>query len=78
MTTITQTWGYTCLFCNKVASVIAGSFLSFHNAMLMSRQIDTNIKLAKLMKHEYPGLTEDQILNELNYKTIQRSYNNDH
>ncbi len=75
MTTLSQTWGYTCRACDFVASSIGGFFLSFHRAMMVSRQIETNMKLCKMLKHEYPGMTEDQILNELNYKTIQRSYN---
>ena len=75
MTTLSQTWGYTCRVCDFVASAICASFVSLHTAMMVSRQIETNMKLAKLLKHEYPDLTEEQILNELNYKTIQRSYN---
>mgnify|MGYP003115006183 FL=1 len=75
MTTLSQTWGYTCRVCDVVTSAIVGFFISFHKSMLISRQIETNMKLCKLLKHEYPGLTEDEILNELNYKTIQRSYN---
>ena len=75
MTTISQTWGYTCSFCSKFTDMIVRSFAGFHKAMLVSRQIETNMKLARFMKHEYPGMTEEQILSELNYKTIQRSYN---
>ena len=75
MTTLTQTWGYTCRVCDFVTSAIGGFFVSLHRAMIVSRQIETNMKLSKMLKHDYPGLTEDEILNELNYKTIQRSYN---
>lgn len=75
MTTLSQTWGYTCRVCDFVTSAIGGFFASLHKAMMVSRQIETNMKLCKMLKHEYPGLTENQILNELNYKTIQRSYN---
>ena len=75
MTTLSQTWGYTCRVCDFVTSAIGGFFVSLHRAMMVSRQIETNMKLSKMLKHDYPGLTEDEILNELNYKTIQRSYN---
>ena len=74
MYTITQTWGYTCRICDKVASAIIGFFNSFQKSIIVSRQIETNIKLARLMRHEYPGLTEAQILNELNVKTVRRMY----
>jgi len=74
MTTLTQTWGYTCSFCSKVTSAINNFFTSIHKAILVSRQIEVNMKLARMLKHEYPGMTEQQILSELNYKTIQRSY----
>ncbi len=75
MTTLSLTWGYTCRVCDFLTSAVGGFFVSFHRAMMISRQIETNMKLCKMLKHEYPGLTEDEILNELNYKTIQRSYN---
>ena len=74
MTTIAQTWGYTCRICDKVASFIGGFFISFHNAIMLSRQIETNTRLARYMRHEYPGLSDAQILNELNYKTLRRAY----
>ena len=71
MTTITQTWGYTCRICDKVTSFIYGFFNSLSNAIIISRQIEANTKIARLMRHEYPGLSEAQILSELNYKTIK-------
>ena len=55
-------------------SFIGGFFISFHNAIMLSRQIETNTRLARLMRHEYPGLSDAQILNELNYKTLRRAY----
>lgn len=74
MTTIAQTWGYTCRICDNVTSFIGGIFTSFYNAMIVSRQIEVNTRLARLMRHEYPGLSDVQILSELNYKTIRRIY----
>ena len=74
MTTIAQTWGYTCRICDNVTSFIGGIFTSFYNAMIVSRQIEANTRLARFMRHEYPGLSDVQILSELNYKTIRRVY----
>ena len=74
MTTIAQTWGYTCRIRDKVTSFIGGIFTSFYNAMIVSRQIEANTRLARFMRHEYPGLSDVQILSELNYKTIRRVY----
>ncbi len=74
MTTIAQTWGYTCRICDNVTSFIGGIFTSFYNAMIVSRQIEVNTRLARLMRHEYPGLSDVQILSELNHKTIRRIY----
>jgi len=74
MTTIAQTWGYTCRICDKITSFIGGFFTSFHNAIMVSRQIETNTRLARLMRHEFPGLSDEQIVNELNYKTLRRVY----
>jgi len=74
MTTIAQTWGYTCRICDKVTSFIHSLFTSFFNAIIVARQIEANTKIARLMKHEYPGLSDVQILSELNYKTLRRVY----
>ena len=74
MTTIAQTWGYTCRICDKVTSFIGNIFTSFYNAMIVSRQIEANTRLARLMRHEYPGLSDIQILSELNYRTLRRVY----
>ena len=74
MTTLTQTWGYTCRVCDKVASIIGGFFVSFHKSMIISRQINANTHLVKYVRNEYPGLSDEEILNELNYKTLRRVY----
>lgn len=71
MTTIAQTWGYTCRICDKVTSLIYGFFTSLSNAITISRQIEANTHIARFMRHEYPGLSEAQILSELNYKTLK-------
>ena len=45
MTTLTQTWGYTCRVCDVVTSAITVYMdfsLVFMKRMLVSRQIETN------------------------------------
>ena len=54
MTTLTQTWGYTCSFCNKIATLIRNSFVAtlfiwmvghleaMNRAIQVSRQIEAN------------------------------------
>ena len=71
MTTITQTWGYTCRICDSVTSLIYSFFTSLSKAIIISRQVEANTQIARLMRHEYPGLSEAQILSELNYKTLK-------
>jgi len=86
MTTLTLTWGYTCSFCNKVASFIRNSFIAtlfawmvghldaLGRAIQVSRQIETNQKLAHLLKHEYPHEDYAGILAILNDKTLKEYY----
>tara|TARA_Y100000389_G_C17451752_1_gene515356 strand:- start:1551 stop:1814 length:264 start_codon:yes stop_codon:yes gene_type:complete len=86
MTTLTQTWGYTCSFCNKVASLILNSFIAtlfagiigyskaIGQAICVSRQIEANQKLAHLLRHEYPYEDYAGILAILNDKTLKEYY----
>lgn len=88
MTTLTQTWGYTCSFCNKVASLIRTSFVAalfawmtghlnaVGRAIKVSRQIETNQKLAHMLRHEYPNENYYGIVAILNQKTL-KEYHND-
>lgn len=86
MTTLTQTWGYTCSFCNKVATMIRNSFVvtlfvwmtghleAVNRAIQVSRQIETNQKLARMLRHEYPNEDYPGILAILNQKTLKEYY----
>ena len=87
MTTITQTWGYTCSFCSKVANMIRNSFVAtlfawmtghldaMGRAVQVSRQIEANQKLAHQLRHEYPNESYAGILAILNQKTLKEYYN---
>lgn len=86
MNTLTQTWGYTCSFCNKVASFIRNGFIatlfawmtghmsSVGRAIKVSRQIEANQKLAHMLRHEYPNEDYAGILAILNQKTLKEYY----
>ena len=86
MTTLTQTWGYTCSFCNKVATMIRNSFVAtlfawmtghlnaVGRAIQVSRQMETNQKLAHMLRHEYPNEDFAGILAILNQKTLKEYY----
>ena len=86
MTTLTLTWGYTCSFCNKVATMIRNSFVAtlfawmtghlnaVGRAIQVSRQMETNQKLAHMLRHEYPNEDFAGILAILNQKTLKEYY----
>jgi hypothetical protein len=86
MTTLTLTWGYTCSFCNKVASYIRNSFIAalfvsmtgyldaLGRAIQVSRQIEANQKLAHMLRHEYPHEDYAGVLAILNDKTLKEYY----
>ena len=86
MTTLTQTWGYTCAFCHKVATMIRNSFVAtlfvwmvghldaMGRAIKVSRQIEANQKLAHMLRHEYPHEDYAGILAILNDRTLKEYY----
>ena len=86
MTTLTLTWGYTCSFCNKLATMIRNSFVAtlfawmtghldaVGRAIQVSRQIEANQKLAHMLRHEYPNEDYAGILAILNDKTLKEYY----
>tara|TARA_B100001094_G_C17912112_1_gene661718 strand:- start:560 stop:793 length:234 start_codon:yes stop_codon:yes gene_type:complete len=71
MTTLTQTWGYTCRACDAVASFLIGFGKSIHNSIALSRQVRANEYIAKQILIEYPHHTYQSLLFELNQKTLK-------
>ena len=54
--------------------VVADFFSSLGTAVRVSRQIETNQKLAVLLRHEYPHENYDGIVAILNDKTLREYY----
>ena len=54
---------------------LKGFLESFWRAAELSRQLEANRRIASMLRHEYPGLSDEQIISELNAKTIRRMYN---
>ena len=87
MTTITQTWSYTCHFCNKVASLVRSGFIatlfawmtghtsSLGRAIKVSKQVQANQHMAHMLRDVYPGEDYAGILSILNQKTLKEYYN---
>lgn len=71
MTTLTQTWGYTCRACDAVASFLVGFGKSIHNSIALSRQVRANEYIVKHLLIEYPEHTYQSLLHELNQKTLK-------
>ena len=53
---------------------IGDFFASLSTAVKVSRQIDTNWKLARMLRHEYPNETYQGIVAILNDKTLKEYY----
>ena len=54
--------------------MIGDFFASLGTAIKVSRQIETNQKLAVLLRHEYPHENYDGIVAILNDKTLKEYY----
>jgi hypothetical protein len=50
---------------------IVNFFNGVTESIAVSRQFEANRRVAQYLKHEYPGLTEMQIVSELDAKTIK-------
>jgi len=59
----------------NILESIGSFFKRFSNAIEVSRQLEANRRIAYALRHEYPGMSEEQIISELNSKTIRRLYN---
>lgn len=69
--------GYTLLKTGFIATLFAwmtGHMSSLGRAIMVSRQIEANQKLAHLLKHEYPHENYAGILAILNDKTLKEYY----
>ena len=69
--------GYTLLKTGFIATLFAwmtGHMSSLGRAIMVSRQIEANQKLAHLLRHEYPHENYAGILAILNEKTLKEYY----
>ena len=69
--------GYTLLKTGFIATLFAwmtGHMSSLGRAIMVSRQIEANQKLAHLLRHEYPHENYAGILAILNDKTLKEYY----
>lgn len=70
--------GYSLIKSGFIATLFAwmtGHISSVGRAIVVSRQIEANQKLAHLLKHEYPHEDYAGILAILNQKTLKEYYN---
>ena len=61
-------------YSRSLLEVIGDIFSSLGTAVKVSRQIETNQKLAVLLRHEYPHENYDGIVAILNDKTLREYY----
>ena len=61
-------------YSRSLLDVIGDIFSSLGTAVKVSRQIETNQKLAVLLRHEYPHESYDGILAILNDRTLREYY----
>ena len=61
-------------YSRNLLDVIAEFFSAFSTAVIVSRQIETNQKLAKMLRQEYPHETHQGIVAILNDKTLREYY----
>lgn len=61
-------------YSRSLLDVIADFFSSITTAVQVSRQIETNQRLAVLLRHEYPHENYDGIVAILNDKTLKEYY----
>lgn len=61
-------------YSRNLLEVIANFFSSITSAIQVSRQMEANLKLAHMLKHEYPNETYQGIVAILNQKTVKEYY----
>ena len=61
-------------YSRSLFEVIGDTFSSMITAIQVSRQIETNQRLAVLLRHEYPHENYDGIVAILNDKTLKEYY----
>ena len=61
-------------YSRSLLDVIGDIFSSLGTAVKVSRQIETNQKLAVLLRHEYPHENYDGIVAILNDRTLREYY----
>ena len=61
-------------YSRSLREVIGDIFSSLGTAVKVSRQIETNQKLAVLLRHEYPHENYDGIVAILNDRTLREYY----
>ena len=61
-------------YSRSLLEVIGDIFSSLGTAVKVSRQIETNQKLAVLLRHEYPHENYDGIVAILNDRTLREYY----
>ena len=61
-------------YSRSLLEVIGDIFSSLGTAVNVSRQIETNQKLAVLLRHEYPHESYDGIVAILNDRTLREYY----
>ena len=61
-------------YSRNLLDVIVEFFSAFSTAVQVSRQIETNQKLAKMLRQEYPHETHQGIVAILNDKTLREYY----
>ena len=61
-------------YSRSLLEVIGDIFSSLSTAVKVSRQIETNQKLAVLLRHEYPHESYDGIVAILNDRTLREYY----
>ena len=72
MTTITQTWNYTCAFCDKVASYFTKALKKWQFARQMSANRIVAEQLIHLGHHQQKEY--NQILSKMNDRTVEEYY----
>ena len=61
-------------YSRNLLDVIGNFFTGFTKAVQVSRQMEANLKLAHMLKHEYPNETYQGIVAILNQKTVKEYY----
>lgn len=61
-------------YSRNLLDAISNFFSSIATAAMVSRQMEANLKLAHMLKHEYPDESYEGIVAILNQKTVGEYY----